>query len=455
MTPAELRAQIDTIVILMMENRSFDHMLGHLRLPGHGGRQDILGLTNLLNPDYVNARKNTQAVRPFVPDDDAPLTTDLPHERDFIAEQLAHSDAAGKYLMNGFVTAYERYVNTSGVADASPMRILTQQHLPVTSFLADNYLVCNRWHAPLPASTQPNRLMALGGDTLRDTTHAGLIAKQTLMLDWLTALGYRWRVYSAGLSFLFLMPHMWDDLLVDDKFRNVSRLAHDFATDANFPQVILVEPDYDDSPIHLSGHANDNHPPLPVSFGEIFIKTVYDSLTAGSPARWARTLMILTYDEHGGFFDHVPPPRIPYAPPPGANYTKGFDSLGVRVPSILISPYTSARSTTNALLDHTSILQLLGERFAPDGTYSAGVSARRASGIASVTEALAAAARPDVPKIPDVSLSVTTKLTDVKQVETQSQEGFATALEGFAQKHGPKAGQVYPQIPHWLATRPK
>jgi phospholipase C len=110
------------------------------------------------------------------------------------------------------------------------------------------------------------------------------------VLDWLDRRDIRWRVYSAGLSLFMLMPKMWPWLLTD-RFRSVSRLAYDVQHESqdSFPQVIIVEPDYHDSPVHLSGHGNDNHPPLPVSFGEIFVKAVYEALTS-NPARWAKTL---------------------------------------------------------------------------------------------------------------------------------------------------------------------
>jgi phospholipase C len=297
--------------------------------------------------------------------------------------------------------------------------------------------------------------MALSGYSLRDRTEGGLIDRQDLFFDWLDRRKIRWRVYSSGLSFFFLMPQLWDSLLDPDRFRSIARLAHDFQNEADFPSVIFVEPDFDDSPIHLSGHANDNHPPSPVSFGEVFIKTVYDSLAAKPSKRWDRTLMVLTYDEHGGFFDHVAPPAVPFAPPPGAKFTEGFTSLGVRVPAILVSPFAPARPAANALLDHTSILQMLGERFDADGVYSDAVEARRRSGpgLASVTDVLSATPRADRPRMPDVNIFVQAELADVRRSLTPNQTAFARGLEGFATAHGARALDRYPQIAHWLATR--
>src|SRR5262249_52425507 len=156
--------------------------------------------------------------------------------------------------------------------------------------------------------------------------------------------------YSAGLSIYLQVPSVWP-LLVSSHFRRLDALSSDAQNeaDATFPQVIFIEPDYNDAPIHLSGHANDNHPPLAVAFGEAFLRDVYQAITS-NPARFRRTVMIVTYDEHGGFFDHVPPLPIPYAPPPGASFTAPFDSTGVRVPAMVISPMVGPGAAKHATL---------------------------------------------------------------------------------------------------------
>ena len=455
MTPAELRARIDTFVILMMENRSFDHLLGYLSLPAFGARSDVDGLTALDNPDYANPRTNGRIAYPFIAPGDDALTNDLPHERQEVAVEMAYAGAAGGYVMNGFVKMYETYTGTTGIIDPPPMRVMTPPLIPVTSFLADEYLVCDRWHAPIPTSTHPNRLMALSGYSLIDKTHS-LLPDQDLVLDWLDRRDIRWRVYSAGLSMFMLLPKMWPWLLTD-RFRSVSRLAYDVLHESptTFPQVIIVEPDYHDSPVHLSGHANDNHPPLPVSFGEIFVKGIYQALTS-NPGRWAKTLLALHYDEHGGFFDHVPPLRVPLDPPPGSIFEMGpFTSTGPRVPALLISPYAPRRAVAHGFFDHTSILQMLADRFDTSGApYSAYVEARgqAADPIASLTEALSADARPDIPRIPDAPIIGSAPLVSVRPPTTDGQRSFAAAAAAFAQARGQDALMKYPQIAHWLAA---
>jgi phospholipase C len=194
---------------------------------------------------------------------------------------------------------------------------------------------------------------------------------------------------------------------------------------------------------------------LPVAFGEIFVKGVYQALTS-NPARWAKTVLALCYDEHGGFFDHVPPLRVPTDAPPGATYQMGpFASTGPRVPALLISPYAPRQTAAHGLYDHTSLLQMLADRFGAGGApYSAAVEARRQAPepIGSITEALSAEARDDVPRIPDAPIAGTAALVSVRPPRTEGQRSFASGATAFAAARGQDALQKYPQIAHLLAT---
>ena len=445
----ELVQKVGTIVVVLLENRSFDHVLGHLSLDQCGGA-DIDGMKQLDDPNWGNPSANGTICFPFLADD-RELPNDLPHERPAVARQLAHSAVAGGYTMTGFVRAYEDSSGTSGVLQPPPLAILKPEAVPMTSFLAREYAACDRWFAPLPTSTQPNRLMAMSGYTVHDTTQSGLLPNQNLVFDWLTAHHVRWRVYSAGLSFFTLMPKMWP-LLLTDHFRSLSQLSFDaqHEPDASFPQVIFVEPDYDDSPVHLSGHASDNHPPVPMAFGEAFLRQTYEALTKNA-ARWKRTVMIVTYDEHGGFFDHVSPLPVPFEPPAGAAFAQGFTSTGVRVPGIVVSPLVRRGQSKSAHLDHTSILQLIAERFGAAGeSYSASVAARKAHGIESVSHVLdSGLLRADIPKAPSAPFSGTAAVRTNREAKTDNQKAFAAAIVGFKDAHGTDAMQKYPAIAHY------
>jgi phospholipase C len=163
MTPEELRSRIDTFVILMLENRSFDHMLGYLRLPAFGAATTSTGLSALDNPDYANPRGNARIVYPFIAPNDAPLT-ERPAARAPGGRPTARLRGRRGRLRHERVREIVRAVHGhDGIPEPPPMQVLTPPLIPVTSFLADEYVVCDHWHAPLPTSTHPNRLMALSG----------------------------------------------------------------------------------------------------------------------------------------------------------------------------------------------------------------------------------------------------------------------------------------------------
>ncbi|MEA2624334.1 MAG: phospholipase [Candidatus Binatota bacterium] len=443
---------IDTIVIVMMENRSFDHMLGYLRLPRIGRRKDVDGLVSRKEAEYANPFEG-EAYHPFHMSS-GPLPCDLPHERDEVQTQLAVSDVVGGPTMTGFVEAYHAFTPVNRTRRPAPMGFLTPREIPITDFLARSFAVCDRWFAPLPASTHPNRLMAISGYSERDVTPGALLPDQDLLFDWLDRHHVRWRVYSAGLSFFALLPRLWDDIL-GDRFRPFPRLFDDIRSEgpATFPQVILVEPDYEDSPVHTSGQANDNHPPLATGFGEQFLRRVYQALTL-EPARWSRMVAIFTYDEHGGFFDHVPPIRLRSDPPAGVVYPP-FETTGVRVPAVVVSPFVEAGSVCKQVLDHTSVLQLIAERFDPGGSgYSPEVNARRAAGIGSVSAALTRdSPRRDVPNVPLGPIEATAALTQLRITRSPNQEAFEEAAARLVEEHPKEVAEQHPELVAWYAMK--
>jgi phospholipase C len=227
--------------------------------------------------------------------------------------------------------------------------------------------------------------MSMCGVTPLRDTHT-VLPDQSTVYDWLLEHGVRWRVYSAGFPFLTLMPRILP-LMLTGHFRRIEDLPHDLATERpdDWPQVIFIEPEYYDSPLHFRAPC-DNHPPLGMALGESFVAQVYQTLAA-SP-RWQRSVFVLTYDEHGGFFDHVPPLPVAYRHPNGV----AFETTGPRIPAIVAGPY-APRGVSHAHLDNTSILQLLAERFGAAGeSFSPEVLDRQNQGIASLAAILDAAA---------------------------------------------------------------
>jgi phospholipase C len=278
--------------------------------------------------------------------------------------------------LGGFVASYA--TRNPPPADLSMvMGYYTADALPVYDFFAKNFTVCDSWFAPLPTGTQPNRLMAMAGESAISDNVSGFLPEQSLAYDWLTTHGASWCVYQSGGFFPFfsLMPKWLPEIVTSlalplegsgGRFRRYSRFKADWTNSSNLPRVIFIEPEYTDGPHRVP---NDDHPPTGVAPGQAFLADIYQTISA--TARWNETLMIVTYDEHGGFFDHVSPLDISTDV---AGYQ--FQTTGLRVPAFLISPYVVPGGVFSGDLDHTSILQLLADKFNAGGTYSAPVSAR-------------------------------------------------------------------------------
>ncbi|HYO73956.1 MAG TPA: alkaline phosphatase family protein [Archangium sp.] len=434
--------ELRTIVILMLENRSFDHMLGHLSL--ENPQSDVDGLRNPdTNPRYANVFQN-RVYRPFLIGDESSVIRDPPHSRHLVNVQMARSSSGKKFRMSGFVDAYFQYTQHQA-EHPPPMGYFDSNGAWMTSFLAREYCACDRWFTPLPTDTQPNRCMAFTGTTLIEDTGSRLIPHREHVFDWLNQHGVRWRVYHDGPPFFLLFGRFHE--LVGMKYRPMSELAHDILHEPpdQAPQVIFLEPRYFDF-FWSDAPPNCNHPTARVDHGEALLHRVYTTLTS-NPAKWARTLFIHTYDEHGGFFDHVPPLPIDNPPPPGAHFTEPFRTTGPRVPGLLVSPWVQPGKAFHGNVDHTSILQLLAEKFGsgPED-YSASVNHRRAQGIRSLSEALTAtpAQRP----IPTRSSRPVPPMPPMKRKPLAPNErAFQEAARELLQHEGPIATSAkYPDL---------
>ncbi len=441
---------VDTIVVVMMENRSFDHMLGHLSYGEYANGTPVEGLRDPLTQQAYENLYEGSPYYPFVMQD-GPLPGDPPHERTSVQTQLTYSAVTGTYSMSGFVEAYYQSTPVNRTQTPEPMGFFPPSAVPILSFFANNFAVCDHWFAPLPTGTHPNRLMALTGASLVDDTRDHLLPAGPTMLDWAMRHGVRWRVYHAGLSFFILLGRF--DQVLGPNFRAFEYLARDVAHEASdvLPQIILIEPSYADAPHLGSNHPNDDHPPLAVGFGEQFLRQIYEALTC-NPDRWAKTVLIVTYDEHGGFFDHVPPLSVPYAPPDAAY--PPFTTTGVRVPALVVSPLVAERHVYSGPLDHTSVLQCLAERFSPhEEGYSTDVNQRRALGIASVSEVLNLSnPRTVIPAMPRESIQSMALLGQILPEKTPNQRAFENAALTMINRYPHETAQKHPELWHWYLT---
>jgi len=444
-----LSERVSTVVLVMMENRSFDHMLGHLTrenlVPG------VNGLKGDLSP-YANVYKGGSYL-PF-PMKPGPLSYDLPHEWDQVAIQLSDSPVTERFAMTGFVEAYAASTKGEPAQEADPMGFFGSQDVLITSFLARNFLTCDRWHASLPTSTQPNRTIAFcGASQIFDTSSgARIIPSDDILFDWLERAGVRWRVYHDGLSFFALYSRAWKHVL-GENFRDFEYYFYDMLSEpvASGPQVIIVEPSYNDAPHIGPDHPNDNHPPLAVGWGEDFLRRVYQAATV-NPERWNKTVLIYYYDEHGGFYDHEPPPRIGYQTTGSPSHT--FTSLGPRIPAIVVSPWVDAGTVCNSLFDHTSVLQFLAELFTPGRPYSDTVNQRQQQGISSLSVSLGDSLRSDVPRVPANPIAVGSTLGSAVLLRpaTSLQASFELAARQLMDSNPVAMGKKYPDLFNWRAA---
>jgi phospholipase C len=379
--------QVNSIVLVMMENRSFDHLLGHLTIDDP--TLDVEGLRAPFD-QYNNIYQGTP-FPVYSRDNDAELAADVPHEFNYVQTQLAYNPINGNFAMTGFVTAYAQSTNAPPNPQCEPMGYFPAPYVPMTQFLATKFCLCDNWFSPIPTSTQPNRTMAFSGDTPIHETKTQLIdIGDSNIFKWLTDHGVSWRVYNEGFSFFTLYPKLIPDVL-GPNFRSYDKLYNDIMNEpaATAPQVTIIEPVYEDAP-HLGKQPDDNHAPLVVGWGEDFLRRTYQAVTA-NPEKWQGTLMILYYDEHGGFYDHVQPRPIAYTTTGGDAFS--FNNTGPRIPAILISPFVTPGQPCHLLFDHTSVLQLLAEKFgAPGESWSPTVAARKAAGVQSIHAALSTGA---------------------------------------------------------------
>ncbi|XP_015086362.1 non-specific phospholipase C1 [Solanum pennellii] len=355
----KINGPIKTLVVLVMENRSFDHILGWL----HKSRPDIDGLKGS-EFNRVNA-SDPYSSKIFVSYDAVFVDSDPGHSIQAIGEQIfgSNDSSANPAPMNGFV---QQAVNM-GVPgmEQTVMSGFKPELLPVYTDLANEFGVFDRWFASVPASTQPNRFYVhsatshgASSNVRKDLIHG---FPQKTIFDSLDENGLSFGIYyqniPATLFFKSLrkLKHIF-------KFHNYALTFKIHAKLGKLPNYVVIEQRYFDVKIDP---ANDDHPSHDVALGQKFVKEVYETLRA-SP-QWKEMALLITYDEHGGFFDHVPTPvsGVPnpdgiIGPPP---YYFRFDRLGVRVPTFLISPWIDKATvihepkgpTTSSQFEHSSI----------------------------------------------------------------------------------------------------
>ncbi|EEF58693.1 alkaline phosphatase family protein [Pedosphaera parvula] len=317
---------IEHIVVVMMENRSFDHYLGWL--PDADGRQ--AGLS------YPDRDGNLQPTHALSPDDHGCNHPTL--DQSYRGGRIKHEHGA----CNGWLL--------TGNNDAYALGYYRQRDLAFLGQAAPAWTVCDRYFAPIMAETYPNRIYqhAAQTDRLSDTPEP---CSLPTIWDRLAEHDLKGRYYFSDVPFLALWGSKYLSIT-----RTFNRFLEDCAGGA-LPQVSLVDPRLLGESLDVSGRGN---PHTDVHSGEVFLNTVYNAVTT-SP-NWASTVLIVNFDEGGGFFDHVSPPP---APIPEADKTAGNqDGLrGFRVPALVIAPWSRRGGIAHGVYDHTSILKMIEWRW--------------------------------------------------------------------------------------------
>jgi phospholipase C len=413
---------IEHAVVLMLENRSFDHVLGYLRHPD-AAFDGLLGPGEFSNPGWhggprVAASPTAKLVLPVGPD----------HSHGAVMDQLALT-RAGQPTNQGFVRSYERKARGQdppvfggllgpmvnwvrralsaggpAVTGRGPLAMACQppEQVPVLATLAREFAVCTRWFCSVPGETWPNRNFAHAATSDGETNIQLRPYTNRTIFEVLEENGADWRIYHDDTPQAWAFPALWDTADRHAKWFPLSEFAGHVASGTLAPYT-FIEPNHR-PPLHTLDHepevgvpdrSNSQHPENNLvsnaaydSFtpqgesdftrAETLVASIYEALRA-HPEVFARTVLLITYDEHGGLYDHVPPPAG--VPSPGGQpstagrlsralfYRKAaafdFTRLGPRVPAVVISPHVPPGTVDTQAHDHASIPATLRALFAP------------------------------------------------------------------------------------------
>ena len=422
---------IDHVVILIQENRSFDHYFGSYK-----GVRGFADQSPAFNQSYPPNTSSTPAgvLLPYHLDTtitNAACTHDITH--DWVPQHQSWDNGA----MDGFVTS-RLAINANDAI--LTMGYYNRADLPFYYAVADAFTLCDNYFCSVIGPTDPNRLYTMaasidpdgknGGPIVQTlvSTRASMIGKltYTTMPEQLQTRGISWKVYNAPDQNVLNGVYSDNVLPYFKNFQDPSGVLYknafgslfptDFAVDAaagNLPQVSWIIPSVVDS----------DHPPSPSLFGEATLEAVIKALTANQAA-WAKTALFLTYDENGGFFDHVAPltapagtpgeyltvPPVPDATFEGNPPITGPIGLGFRVPMMIISPFSRGGFVSSDMFDHTSILRFLETRF---GAEVPNLSAWRRAAVGDMTTAFnLSKVDTSVPSLPAVGTALQNILTE-------------------------------------------
>jgi phospholipase C len=380
---------IEHIVVLMMENHSYDNIFGMLSK----GDGFTLGADGL--PANTNPYSNGQIQHAFR----MPTTCQLGGlpSQEWIASHEAYDNGA----MDGFVRA-PTGPYTSTIVGGVAMGYWTAEDLPFTYSLAEKFPVGDRWFCSLLGQTDPNRRYLIAGTSAGMTDDGGMslvtfALPAGTIFNTLDSYGISWENYVSNYP-LGATPNLFPlNDAIPELFHNKS--FSDFVSDAasgSLPQFSFLDESFS---------TQSQEDPQNISVGEAMMAQVVDAVASGP--LWKTTLLVIMYDEHGGYYDHVPPPvaippdNISPIVQPGEPVYDGFARFGVRVPSVVVSPYARPNYVSSVVYDHTSVLAMVERKWnLPALTY-------RDANANDLTDFLdmsaLAAGQPTFPKLPSLA----------------------------------------------------
>lgn len=344
---------VDHIVVLMMENRSFDHYFQKLQ---EYGQPDV----DVAPANYTNPDANGMPLAPYRDTDLCIVDTN--HEWTGTHEQINGGQ------MNGFFATNDGWHELPAGANMNPsyhsgkraLSYYTSEDLPFYYWLANEFAIGDRYFSSLAGPTWPNRMYLYAASSF-GAVHNEFVTPSDTIFDYLEQRQVSWKVYVSTTPGFAIFIDKYLTYTKDGHFVPIENYFADAAA-GTLPSVAFVDPGL----AREAYDQNDEHPPAIPMIGEHFVATTIDALTK-SP-QWNKSALFLTYDEHGGFYDHVAPPKA--CPPDdiaptlqsGDSEAK-FDTLGVRVPFIVVSPYAKKHHVDHRAYDHTSITRFIEARF--------------------------------------------------------------------------------------------
>jgi len=405
-TTQQTKDPIKHVVLLMLENHSFDEMLGCFQ-----EKYPYLEGVNPNNPPRFNVDSKGNKYHQL-PKDSYSMKLDPLHDFEDVKEQMAEGNA-------GFIKNFLAHYKCKATQEEchNIMGYYRRGFLPALHALAEDFTICDHWFSSLPGPTWPNRLFALSGtssgyvtmpDGIKDLDFVKTIDHQTqkTIFDRLSEKGKTWKIffYDFPESLIFANQRKPDKLShynsIDEFFKDDTQ-----KDESSFPDFVFIEPKY------FGLDQNDDHPPHTIMKAEKLIGDVYNAIRSND-SLWNTTLLIVVFDEHGGFYDHVMPP--PAVPPDNQLTEYTFDQLGLRVPAILVSPWVK-RGVDTTIYDHTSLLKYLINK------WDLGPLGERTAQANSIARAISSKKRPETDTLAHIRVPFSQLIQDdVKEVDPQT-----------------------------------